>query len=453
MLVVVVRRARRRTGHRRLLALAARDRRGGACLPAAAAAASSGSPTGSPSVPRPRRTRRWPTSAAGSATAPTPRRCCRPWPRPRARAVNAPPGRRGPPRRRRARPDGHLAADGRATGLTPSSWRYRSLDRGGAARQHRRRDAGRAPTASPGAAAARRPGRPGRPGLPQRPADRRARGQVEQLSQRTSELAESRRAAHQRRRRRTQPTRTGHRPTGRAAPAARSRTACASSPIAPDAATTPGRHGRSTLLVASLNSALEALREITRGVFPAQLARSGLPTALGSLLTRTAGTHRLAVEDSASGRRFDPRVEAAAYFCAAEAVRDLGGPGRRVLSVEDDGYGWSSLARGRGASAQPHPRPGRGDRRDRVDARRRAAGSALDAWLPLDSPSALRSCPDRAKPIRSERRLGDVRRCAGLGDELLAGVLVVGREQQHHAAGWSRRPDVGWPPARRCRAG
>ena len=83
-------------------------------------------------------------------------------------------------------------------------------------------------------------------------------------------------------------------------------------------------------LVASLNKALEALREITRGVFPAQLVRSGLPTALTSLLART-GSARLVVEDLAADRRFDPRVEAAVYFCVVEAVHNLAGPVMVVL--------------------------------------------------------------------------------------------------------------------------
>ena len=85
-------------------------------------------------------------------------------------------------------------------------------------------------------------------------------------------------------------------------------------------------------LVESLNTSLEALREITRGVFPAQLVRSGLSMALTSLLARTGGAVRLVVEDLAAGRRFDPRVEAAAYFCVVEAVHDLAGP---VLVVVD----------------------------------------------------------------------------------------------------------------------
>jgi signal transduction histidine kinase len=89
-------------------------------------------------------------------------------------------------------------------------------------------------------------------------------------------------------------------------------------------------------LVESLNTALEALREITRGVFPAQLARSGLPTALGSHLARARSTARLVIKDSAVGRRFDPRLEAAAYFCAAEATRALTDPVEVVLSAPDN---------------------------------------------------------------------------------------------------------------------
>jgi hypothetical protein len=42
------------------------------------------------------------------------------------------------------------------------------------------------------------------------------------------------------------------------------------------------------------------------------------------------------VGDSAAGRRFDPRVEAAAYFCVAEATRDLGAPVIVVLTTHSD---------------------------------------------------------------------------------------------------------------------
>ena len=101
-------------------------------------------------------------------------------------------------------------------------------------------------------------------------------------------------------------------------------------------ATTAVDAGQLGSLVESLNTALEALREITRGVFPAQLARSGLPTALGSHLAGARSTARLVVEGSAVGRRFDPRLEAAAYFCAAEATRALRDPVEVVLSAPDN---------------------------------------------------------------------------------------------------------------------
>ena len=86
-------------------------------------------------------------------------------------------------------------------------------------------------------------------------------------------------------------------------------------------------------LLTSMNTAMQSLREITRGVFPAQLARSGLQTALSSLLARPDLPGRLRVEESAAGVRFDPRVEAASYFCVAEATRALDPPISVVLSV------------------------------------------------------------------------------------------------------------------------
>ena len=76
-------------------------------------------------------------------------------------------------------------------------------------------------------------------------------------------------------------------------------------------------------LITSVTTALDSLREITRGVFPAQLVRSGLPMALTSLLARSPSSGTLHIHDGAAGRRFDPRVEAAAYFCVAEAINSV----------------------------------------------------------------------------------------------------------------------------------
>lgn len=74
-------------------------------------------------------------------------------------------------------------------------------------------------------------------------------------------------------------------------------------------------------LVDATNTALESLRDLTRGVFPTQLARSGIEPALRSFLTRSGSAAQLLVESSVAGERFAPRVEAAVYFCCVEAVR------------------------------------------------------------------------------------------------------------------------------------
>ncbi|MEU4605408.1 hypothetical protein AB0F43_20690 [Kribbella sp. NPDC023972] len=114
-------------------------------------------------------------------------------------------------------------------------------------------------------------------------------------------------------------------------------------------------------LLASMNTAMQGLREITRGVFPAQLTRSGLHTALGSLLARPNLPGRLTVEDSAVGLRFDPRVEAAAYFCVAEATHAFDHPIAVNVSVQGDQLHLSVSGTERGGLSLSHMR-------DRIEA-------------------------------------------------------------------------------------
>ena len=82
-------------------------------------------------------------------------------------------------------------------------------------------------------------------------------------------------------------------------------------------------------LVDEVNAGLEALRELTRGVFPTQLVRTGL----------RALPPEVAVSPTVQGRRFAPRVEAALYFCclhASTAQLDLDGDDL-VLTLPDFG--------------------------------------------------------------------------------------------------------------------
>jgi signal transduction histidine kinase len=82
-------------------------------------------------------------------------------------------------------------------------------------------------------------------------------------------------------------------------------------------------------------TALERLREITRGVFPTQLARSGLAPAISGHLGRSGRAGSVVVAESAEEVRFAPRIEATAYFCYLEAARDLSPPLVVTLAVAD----------------------------------------------------------------------------------------------------------------------
>jgi hypothetical protein len=114
-------------------------------------------------------------------------------------------------------------------------------------------------------------------------------------------------------------------------------------------------------LVAASTAALEALREITRGVFPAQLERGGLGPALRSYLGRAESKGHLALHESAADRRFDPRVEAAAYFCVAEAAQSLETPLEVDVAAPEGQLELHIRGRSRGMFALDHIR-------DRVEA-------------------------------------------------------------------------------------
>lgn len=83
-------------------------------------------------------------------------------------------------------------------------------------------------------------------------------------------------------------------------------------------------------LIADTNRSLEALRTLTRGVFPAQLTRRGLATALSTQLEQTALPYTLDLQLEAS-TRFRPEVESAAYFCTVELLRHFKGSVRVSL--------------------------------------------------------------------------------------------------------------------------
>lgn len=150
-------------------------------------------------------------------------------------------------------------------------------------------------------------------------------------------------------------------------------------------------------MTVELESVLEELREISRGVHPAILSQAGLRPALRSLARRAAVPVRLSVE--VPGRLPEP-VEVAAYYVVSEALTNAakhsGASSAEVdvtvcdsglrVRVADDGAGGADEARGSGIVGL----------RDRVEtlggtmtvASPDGGGTAIRVLLPVEMPVA-----------------------------------------------------------------
>jgi signal transduction histidine kinase len=145
-----------------------------------------------------------------------------------------------------------------------------------------------------------------------------------------------------------------------------------------------------------LVAALDDLREISRGIHPALLARGGLGPALKALARRSP----LPVElDINLDGRLPDHVEVAAYYVVAEALTNAAKharptaiwvaadvvDGRLRLTVRDDGIGGADPANGSGLTGLT----------DRVEAlggtitvhSPPGEGTTLQVWLPLSTPA------------------------------------------------------------------
>jgi signal transduction histidine kinase len=84
-----------------------------------------------------------------------------------------------------------------------------------------------------------------------------------------------------------------------------------------DAGAAPAVRGQLARAEADLRAAIEALRELAHGIFPAELADGGLGPALGALAEDARVPIRL---DGVSADRFPTAVESAAYLVVAETA-------------------------------------------------------------------------------------------------------------------------------------
>ena len=98
------------------------------------------------------------------------------------------------------------------------------------------------------------------------------------------------------------------------------------------------------LLVSSTNTALESLRELTRGVFPTQLAKAGLEPALRSLLGRGGSSPRLSVDPSAAGSASRPGSRLPSTSAVPRPPGPI--PGRPRSSCPATGTAWSCACSG-----------------------------------------------------------------------------------------------------------
>ena len=401
------------------------------------AARSSGWPTGWPTGRGPSPTRRCRTSAAGSPRRPSPETLLPAVADAAGRAVSR--AGRGRGLDVAGRDPTHVRGLGRRPRREGTDRARRAAcARGGRQpRQHRgagsRRDAG-CGRPTPGCSR-RSPTRPRSPSAtprwrPARRTRRRARPHHAASSPtrgRGSSRRTTRPGGPSRRPSRARCCRTWSRcPTGSPAPARPS----------PSGRPRPGSTTSST----ATNTALEALRELTRGVFPTQLARSGLEPALRSLLApQRAGRARCTSTPRRPGGGSRPAVEAAVYFCCAEAVARARRRARRSSCASSARTSWCCAVRRR-------HRPSDVDLQAIVDRVEAVGGSvtsdhgrsALSDPGRRSSRGQPASCASRAAAQASESRSGPN---AALATYAAAPqpvevelVLVVGR-QQHHDRG------------------
>jgi signal transduction histidine kinase len=193
--------------------------------------------------------------------------------------------------------------------------------------------------------------------------------------------------------------------------------------------TTPAASALLDEATGELQSAIGEVRGLARGIHPTILTEAGLRAAVDALAERTP----VAVSVHIPERRFDPQVEATAYFVVAEALTNVsrhasatevrvsaGEEGSRlVVTIADDGVGGADATAGSGLR-------GLADRLAAVDGTLTISsppggGTTIRAELPLDAhglpasqadpttgPSALarvRAVPEVRTEPRPRRRL------------------------------------------------
>ena len=155
-----------------------------------------------------------------------------------------------------------------------------------------------------------------------------------------------------------------------------------------------GSDQRSARLIRELggdvDSALDEIRSLARGIYPSPLADRGLVEALRSAALQTVLP--ASVHADGTRERYPRPIESAAYFCCLEAMQnaakhaegatqivlELSDNGVLRFEVRDDGAGFDLEASRRRRRADEHARPARRGRRRAGDRVRPRQGHARD---------------------------------------------------------------------------
>jgi signal transduction histidine kinase len=132
--------------------------------------------------------------------------------------------------------------------------------------------------------------------------------------------------------------------------------------------------------------ALEALRELTRGIYPTLLTRSGLSAALTAFADRRGVAQPLSIDPEVRASRYAERVEAAAYFCCLEALVREPAPSRVAVTVVENHV----VVTIEGARVDGLDRLGMSDRVEAAGGQLVETGDLLTIRLPAARPAAAR---------------------------------------------------------------
>jgi len=119
-------------------------------------------------------------------------------------------------------------------------------------------------------------------------------------------------------------------------------------------------------ITAQTSAALDNLRDLARGVFPAILGDHGLVSAVRAHIAKSSASVAMGVSPALTAKRFSAQVEAAVYFCCLEALQNVAkhaadasvtlrlseADGSLVFSVRDHGPGFDPATVERGTGLQ-----------------------------------------------------------------------------------------------------